>query len=277
MPKSVLTLARRSSQVAVLVTLALSLAQAQRTQPAISLVRTTPAIAAASDSANFWGQHSESRAIQENYREFPKTKVARVSAPQVFNFEFHSATAITGIAASQEFRVSGGTCAERQAYFAGNSCTVEVVFTPKGPGHRTGQLSITHSASATTLLTPLGGLGYGPAIQFIPSLISTVPNTFKGTGTAAAGVFLGPQNIATDGGDNLYVADTGDSLIYFEDSSGTFSVFAGGGTASAVGYSGFGSGVKLTGPRGIGVDYSGTVYFSSTGDDVFWCYISMES
>jgi hypothetical protein len=207
-------------------------------------------------------------AIKHNYREFTKTKVAHPSEPEVFNFEFHSATEIAAISATQDFRVSGGTCMEHHSYDAGDVCSVEVVFTPKGPGHRTGQLSIAHSASATPLLTPLGGSGYGPAIQFIPSLISTVPGTFTGTGAAAEGIFLGPQGISTDGGDNLYVADTGDNLIYFADSSGTFSVLAGGGSASAVGYSGFGSGVKLNGPRGIGVDYSGTFYFSDTGDNI---------
>jgi len=118
------------------------------------------------------------------------------------------------------------------------------------------------------LLTPLGGSGYGPAIQFIPSLISTVPNTFTGTGTAAAGVFLGPQGLSTDGGDNLYVADTGNGLIDFQDSSGTFSTLVGGGTANAVGYSGFGAGVKLNNPHGVAVDYSGTFYISDTDDAV---------
>lgn len=268
MQKPFRALVRRSSHVAILATLALSLAHAQRTQPAISLVRSAQAIAAASDPAHFRGESSESRAIKENYREFAKTKVARPSAPEVFNFEFHSATAITGISASREFRVAGGTCAERQTYAAGDVCSVEVVFTPKGPGHRTGQLSITHSASATPLLTPLGGSGYGPAIQFIPSLISTVPNTFTGTGTAAAGVFLGPQGLSTDGGDNLYVADTGNGLIDFQDSSGTFSTLVGGGTANAVGYSGFGAGVKLNNPHGVAVDYSGTFYISDTDDAV---------
>ena len=268
MRKPVVTLVQRCAHVAAVASIAFSLAHAQRRQPAISLVQSAQSPAAAGDSTYFWGDSSESRAIKENYREFSKTKVAHPSEAQVFNFEFHAATVITAISASKDFRVSGGTCAARQTYVAGDGCSVEVVFTPKGPGHRIGQLSITHSASATPFLTPLGGSGYGPAIQFIPSLISTVPGTFTGTGTAAAGVFLGPQGLATDGGDNLYVADTGDGLIDFQDSSGNFVVLVGGGTASAVGYSGFGSGVKLNNPHGVAVDYSGTFYISDTDDAV---------
>jgi hypothetical protein len=267
MRKPVLTFVRRSSQVAILATIALSLAHAQRTQPAISLDR-SPQASAASDPAYARGGISESAAIKENFRSFTTTKVGHPSVPEIFNFQFHSTTEISAISTTKDFRVSGGTCIEHNTYAAGDSCNVEVVFTPKGPGHRAGQLSIAHSASATPFLTPLGGTGFGPAIQFIPSLIATVAGTFTGTGTAAAGIFLGPQGISTDGGDNLYVADTGDNLVYFEDSSGNFSVLAGGGTAPAVGYSGFGSGVKLNGPRGVGVDYTGTVYFSDTGDNI---------
>jgi hypothetical protein len=268
MRKTLVTLVQRRAQVAAVVSIALSFAQAQQDRPAIALVQSPQALAAASAVAQPGGEISESQAIKQNYRAFATTKLAQPSAPEVFNFQFSATTEIAAISVSKEFRVSGGTCVEHHSYSAGDVCDVEIVFTPKAPGHRTGELSIAHSASATPLLVPIGGTGLGPAIQFIPSLISTVPGTFTGTGSAAAGVFRGPQAHATDGGDNLYVADTGDNLIYFADSSGIFSVFAGGGTASAVGYSGFGSGVKLTGPRGIGVDYSGTVYFSSTGDSV---------
>src|SRR5882672_11265012 len=151
MRKPDMTFVRHCAQIAAVASIALSFAHAQRNQPAISLVRSPQAIAAARDSGSFWGESSESSALKGNYREFTKTRVAHRSAPEVFNFEFHSSTAISGISASREFRVSGGTCAERQTYAAGDVCSVDVVFTPKGPGHRTGQLSIAHSASATPL------------------------------------------------------------------------------------------------------------------------------
>jgi len=52
------------------------------------------------------------------------------------------------------------------------------------------------------------------------------------------------------------------------DSSGVISTLVGGGAASAVGYSGFGSGIKLNNPRGVAVDYEGTFYIADTGDNV---------
>ena len=268
MRKTLMSLVQHSAHIAAVVSIALSFAEGQQARPAISLVRSPQAVGISGAIAQPGGEISESQAIKQNYRAFATTKIAHPSAPEIFNFEFVAATEIAAISVSKEFRVSGGTCIAHHNYAAGDVCNVEVVFIPKGPGHRTGQLSIDHSASATPLLVPIGGTGMGPAIQFIPSLISTVPGTFTGTGKAAAGIFLGPQGLSTDGGDNLYVADTGDNLIYFEDSSGIFSVFAGGGTTAAKGYSGFGSGVELNGPRGVAVDYSGTVYFTDAGDDI---------
>jgi Big-like domain-containing protein/NHL repeat-containing protein len=236
--------------------ISLSPANAQQPQPAISLIRP------------FSTESSLAPALTDNkaaldYREFASAKVGVQSQAEVFTLQFNTVTKVTGISATADFHVTGGTCIDGHTYSAGNVCSVDVAFTPKGPGHRTGALSITHTASATPFLTPIGGTAYGPVVSFIPAQIQTVPGTYSSGGT-----LLNPQGIAVDGGDNLYIADTGNNLIKFRDSSGTISTLVGGGSASAVGYSGFGSGIKLTGPRGVAVDYSGTFYISDTGDSI---------
>jgi len=243
--------------VAGVASIFLSLASAQQTEPAISLVR--PFSAETSTAAP---AVSENKAAL-NYREFARAKAGTESDAEVFTLRFNRATKVTGISVSADFHVSGGTCVEGRTYSTGNVCSVDVTFTPQGPGHRTGSLSIAHTASAIPFLTPIGGTAYGPVVSFIPAQIQTVPGTYTSVGTLS-----NPQGLAIDGGDNLYIADTGNNIIKFRDSSGAITNLVGGGTASAVGYSGFGSGVKLTGPRGVAVDYSGTFYISDTGDNV---------
>ena len=243
--------------VAGVVSIFLSPANAQQPEPAISLVR--PLSAETSAAAPL--ASADKAAL--NYREFARAKTGTESESEVFNLRFNRATKVTGISVSNDFHVAGGTCVEGRTYAAGNVCSVDVTFTPQGPGHRTGSLSIAHTASATPFLTPIGGTAYGPVVSFIPAQIQTVPGTYTSAGTLNS-----PQGLAVDGGDNLYIADTGNNLIKFRDSSGAITTLVGGGTASAVGYDGFGSGVKLTGPRGVAMDYAGDFYIADTGDNV---------
>jgi hypothetical protein len=237
---------------------AVSLAQAQ--QPAITLVKPVSSTAEAAPAA---GGNLQRNPAAIDYREFKGAKVGERAAVETFTLSFHETTKVTGISISGDFRITGSGCIEGHTYAPGNVCSVDVTFTPQGPGHRTGSLSVAHTASATPFLTPIGGTAYGPVVSFIPSQIQTVPGTYSSGGTLS-----NPQGLTIDGGDNLYIADTGNNLIKFRDSSGTITSIVGGGTASAVGYSGFGSGIKLTGPRGVAADYSGTFYISDTGDSV---------
>jgi len=224
-------------------------ANAQQPEPAISLLRPISA------EASLAPRKSENKASLD-YHEFARARVGRESEAEVFTLRFNQATKVTGISAGADFHVTGGTCIDGHTYSVGNECSVEVAFTPKGPGHRTGQLSVSHTASATPFLTPIGGFAYGPVISFIPALIQTVPGTYSGGGT-----LLNPQGLAIDGGDNLYIADTAHNLIKFRDSSGTISTLVGGGNPAILGYT-------LNGPRGVAVDYAGTLFISDTGDSL---------
>ena len=241
----------------------------QEPQPVITLAKSPQAERAVGPVRTFTDVTEEKiAAARESYRELAVAKVGQSSTAELFSLEFHGTTKLTGFSATADFHVASGTCIEGHIYVAGDRCNLEVRFTPQGPGHRTGRLSVVHSASATPFLTPIGGTAYAPAVSFIPSQIQTVPGTYAGSGATAAGTLLSPGELALDGGDNLYIADTGHNLIKFRDSSGVISTFAGGGATSAIGYAGFGPNVKFNSPYGVAVDYSGTVYIADTGDNV---------
>jgi large repetitive protein len=203
-----------------------------------------------------------------NYREFAATKVGRDSEPEIFTLRFHQPATITAISASNDFYVSGGTCGENRSYASGESCTVEVTFTPQGPGRRIGQLKIAHDASGQPLTTPMGGEAYGPAVSFTPSLIETLPATLSSNSNGPIGVLANAQGLATDGGDNLYIADTGNNVIRFQDSSGHLRTLAGGGSDASPTYDGLPSGAKLKNPYGVAVDFLGDVFISDSGNNV---------
>ncbi len=233
---------------------ALPLALAQRSElqsgPAITLVKSTPA-------ENAPLRQAAMRAGGEDYRQFAKTKVGKSSEPEVFTLSFHATTKVTGISASNDFHVSGGTCIEGHTYSAGDVCSVEATFTPQGPGHRTGKLVIRHSASAQPMVVPSGGEAIGPAVSFIPAAIETVPSTKK-NGT---GVLVDAQGLAIDGGDNLYIADTGNDVVWYQDSSGQLQALAGINKSAGVD-----TGLKLSSPYGVAVASDGGVLISDSGD-----------
>jgi sugar lactone lactonase YvrE len=234
---------------------------AQRSEPSITLVKSANAVATETRPAS---GHSEIADYKANYRKFASTRVGVPSAPEVFTLSFHAPTRVTGITATNDFHVSGGSCAANRSYAAGGECTVEVTFTPRGPGHRTGRLEIAHTASPHPLLVPTGGDATGPAVAFIPAQIETLTGTFTG----GKGLLLKPQSLTVDDGDNLYITDTGNNLIRYMDSSGAVTTLAGGGTTSAANYSGAPTGLKLSHPYGVAVTTDGVIYISDTGNNV---------
>ena len=97
-------------------------------------------------------------------------------------------------------------------------------------------------------------------------IISTVAGTgiggYSGDGGAATSAKLYfPYAIAIDSAGNLYITDSGNSVIRRVDSaSGTITTYAGSSTAAALGDGGSATAAKLYYPQGIALDSAGNLY-----------------
>ncbi|MGA8151499.1 MAG: choice-of-anchor D domain-containing protein [Terriglobales bacterium] len=153
-----------------------------------------------------------------NYHVFPAVAVGEYTGVEELTLNFAGETTLTRIkSTNQDFVIErGGTCQEGDTYARGESCSLLVRFSPQGPGHRLGFIKVSHTAEAAPASFGLTGNGYAPVVSFTPSQITTVPGTVSsGTGTIGAATSL-----AVDGGDILYIADTGNNKVKEMDSSG---------------------------------------------------------
>lgn len=133
---------------------------------------------------------------------------------------------------------TGSTCTGSVSV---GTCTVNVVFTPKGPGQRFGAVVLT-SGGATVVTALLNGTGTGAAVVF--------PGN---TATTTLGIgFFEPEGVAVDGAGNVYVADSGDNAVK--------EIVAVGGSipTSNPTINILGSGFRN--PEGVAVDGAGNVY-----------------
>jgi sugar lactone lactonase YvrE len=177
-----------------------------------------------------------------NFRRLGQATVGETAEAHTLTLRFTQAQTLTGLKTTGDFQIdSGGSCAEGNRYQSNASCTVLVRFVPRGAGSRIGRLSVSSDLSIQPLAFGLGGYGYSPIVSFIPSQISTVAGTYP----SSVGLLSGAQYLTVDGGDTLWVADTGNNLVRQKDSSGNFVTLASG----------------YTGVLGIAVDTFGEAYF----------------
>ena len=188
-----------------------------------------------------------------NYRVFPAATVGAFIGAEVLTLKFAGETTITGVKlTNNDFVIEpGGTCLQGISYSRGESCSLLVRFNPQGAGHRLGFLNITHSAAAAPATFGLTGNGYAPVVSFTPSLISTVP----GSVSAGVGTISGATSLAVDGGDVLYVADTGNSKVKEMDSTGVITTNASSPIAT---------------PASIAVDSFGILYTSNVSGSTYY-------
>ena len=189
-----------------------------------------------------------------NFYSFASAKVGEPSTVEGLKLRFAAPTTLTSIQSTKDFTIEqGGSCREGQSFAKGDTCILLVRFTPQGAGPRLGHITINHSASATPASFGLGGNGYAPVVSFTPSTTATVAGTY----VSGHGLLTSAQNLTVDGSDGLYIADTGNKIIRYIDSSGTITSLATG----------------LTDPVGIAVDTFGEVYFdqttANTMDEIF--------
>ncbi len=135
---------------------------------------------------------------------------------------------------------SGSTCNGTIA--AGNSCTVNVNFTPLAPGLRMGAVQLFDNSANLLATTPIYGIGQGPAIAFGPGTQITV-----NTGSYS---LSNPQGAAVDAAGDFFIADYGNSRVV--------KVPAGGGTSTLVSTGTY----TLNGPFGLAVDGAGDLFIA---------------
>jgi hypothetical protein len=212
---------------------------AQPAKPVISLDPSEPPNVAS--VAPVKGEASFANA-PANFHSFPSAGVGEDTYAERLTLHFGASTKLTRIESTKDFKVEeSSSCAEGRSYSAGESCILLVHFMPQGPGRRLGRLTITHTASAEPFALGLGGNGFAPVVSFNPASISTLPGSYP----SSKGLLTSAQNLTVDGGDSLYIADTGNNAIRYMDSSGNITNLATG----------------LSGPLGIAVDNFGEVYF----------------
>ena len=180
---------------------------------------------------------------------------------------FHRKTTLTGIEATNDFHVVGGSCRQGVLYNEGDTCAVVVSFEPKGPGQRAGLLRFSAAGAAHPDVVGLQGLSKGASISFVPALITTLPQSMPSNSP----LLYQAGDVLVDQGDNLYVSDFQGApgkggMIYMMDSSGNLSAVAGGGTSPVVDTNDASQGLQtlLGKPLGLAADSFLTVYIADT-------------
>ena len=97
---------------------------------------------------------------------------------------------------------TGTTDGAGHPYAAGDSCTVDVVFTPKFAGPRYGAVVLDGADGAAIATAYVYGAGIGPQVAFLPVNES-----------ALGGGFFIPDGLAVDGSGNVYVADENHNAV----------------------------------------------------------------
>jgi sugar lactone lactonase YvrE len=147
-----------------------------------------------------------------------------------------SISVVTQGATGLDFTDAGGdTCLG--SHNAGDTCTVNVLFTPQSPGTRLGAVLLENGSNNVLGKAYLFGTGFGPEVAFLPGSQSTV-----GSGMSQ------PQGVTVDGNGNVFVANTN------------------GGNVLKVPWTGSSYGApetiisNLRSPGGVAVDGAGNVY-----------------
>ena len=164
------------------------------------------------------------------------------SQPVIFNT---AATTTIGVIQVVTQGVSGldfaeagaGTCTGTIA--AGNSCTVNVSFTPVAPGLRLGAVELYDSNGSLIQTVPIYGVGQGPVAAYSPATQTTVP---------VSGIGL-PYQTVEDAAGNLYIADSHDAEVF---------KITPGGVQTTVPATG------LNGPSSVAVDGAGDIFITDS-------------
>ena len=191
---------------------------------------------------------------------------------------------------------SSTTLCTAKTYTSGQSCTVDVVFSPLAVGQRIGAVVLADAGGNALQTVYLSGYGNGAVLGYGSQTVTTVagngtvkPFSYSPTNPSPTATGIGAvAQVAFDGTGNMYIAGTNNgtvgSYIWKVTPGGVISPFAGTGTACAGGnaqagtcppFSGFTSPVTTTSPLsiqineafGIAVDALGNVWWVDPSND----------
>jgi len=182
---------------------------------------------------------------------FGAANIGTTSPPMTITFNTSVATTLgstavlTQGASGLDFtNANTGTCTANSALAAGQSCTINVTFTPKFSGTRNGAVVLEDDNRNVLATGYLQGAGLGPQVNFLPNTESTV---------ASSGL-ANPWGVAVDGSGNVYILDSLNNRLLKETLSG------GSYTQSTIPTS------SLNYPYDLAVDGSGNVYIADTNN-----------
>jgi sugar lactone lactonase YvrE len=156
-----------------------------------------------------------------------------------------AAAVVTQGAPGLDFTRMGGTCVPK-TYSEGETCTVDLNFTPAYPGLRMGAVVFKDTGGAVLSTTYIQGVGIGS--------LPTVPPA-----SSAAGLSFQPMGVAVDAAGYTYVLDSGNG--------------SGNGAVRQLGPGFVGLAVLASGfnyPVGVAVDGAGNVYVADSGAGSVW-------
>ncbi|HTX77048.1 MAG TPA: hypothetical protein VMD29_12640, partial [Terracidiphilus sp.] len=186
-----------------------------------------------------------------NFRRLGEARTGQLADLHTLTLRFSETAKLTGIQSTKDFRIEqGGSCVEGNVYQKGSTCRLLVRFTPQGAGRRTGRIDVSYAGASSPVPMVLSGFSYEPVISFIPAVIATIPASYP----SKVGLLNGAHNLDIDGGDTLYVADTGNNAVRMMDSSGKFTTLDN--TSAA--------------PWGVAADSFGEVWFSEPSKNEIW-------
>jgi large repetitive protein len=189
--------------------------------------------------------------IQRSSVKFGSAAVAATTpATETLTFTFTTGVTIgtpvvmTQGAPNLDFTDAGtGTCTTTNGntYLQGDTCTVDVKFTPMRPGMRLGAVQLISSGGAIIATANVYGLGIGPLVTF-PS--NTIVSTI-GSG------FFNPTSVAVDASGDVFVADATSNEVN--------EIFAGSSTVVMVSKGSSNPHGGFNNPSGLAVDGGGNV------------------
>jgi len=156
-----------------------------------------------------------------------------------------STSVLTQGATGLDFADAGtGSCMANTDYTGGQTCTVNVAFTPRFAGTRYGAVVLRDSSGMVLATGYLQGTGVGPQANFLPGTESALP---------ISGPII-PLGMAVDGTGNLYLAEIQNNVILKE------TLLRGTYTTSIIPTS------QLSDPHGVAVDGGGNIYIADSSN-----------